>query len=50
MASKKQSVAAKKNIRKAANAAKKKQTIKHLPKRIRTALGKKGAAARRKTR
>jgi ABC-type transport system involved in Fe-S cluster assembly fused permease/ATPase subunit len=49
MASKKQSVAAKKNIRKAASAAKKKQTIKHLPKRIRTALGKKGAAARRKT-
>jgi hypothetical protein len=49
MASSKQSSAARKNIKKAANAAKKKRTIAHLPKSVRTALGKKGAlAARRK--
>lgn len=37
--------AAKKNIKKAATAAKKAKTISKLPKKTRTALGKKGAAA-----
>jgi ABC-type transport system involved in Fe-S cluster assembly fused permease/ATPase subunit len=58
MASAKQRAAAKKNIKKAAVAAKKKKTIAHLPKSVRTALGKQGAkvakqkrkAARRKAR
>lgn len=40
MASAKQASAAKKNIKKAATAAKKKKTIAHLPKATRTALGK----------
>jgi hypothetical protein len=45
----KQTAAARKNIKKAATAAKKKRTIAHLPKSVRTALGKKGAqAAKRK--
>jgi len=49
MPSSKQSQAARKNIKKAAAAAKRKKTIGHLPQRVRTALGKKGAqAARRK--
>jgi hypothetical protein len=49
MKSAKQKSAARRNIRKAAAAAKRKKTIKHLPKRVRTALGKKGAqAAKRK--
>ena len=43
MPSKKQSSAARKNIRKAATAAQKKRTIAHLPKSTRTALGKQGA-------
>jgi ABC-type transport system involved in Fe-S cluster assembly fused permease/ATPase subunit len=43
MPSSKQSTAARKNIKKAAAAAKKKRTIAHLPKAIRTALGKQGA-------
>jgi len=43
-----QRAAARKNIRKAAVAAKRKKTISKLPKRIRTALGKEGAKARRK--
>lgn len=43
MPSKKQSSAARKNIRKAATAAKKKRTIAHLPKATRTALGKQAA-------
>jgi hypothetical protein len=50
MASAKQKTAAKKNISKAATAAKKKRTIAHLPKSVRTALGKKGEAAARKKR
>ena len=50
MASSKQKKAAKKNISKAANAAKKKRTITHLPKSVRTALGEKGAAAAQKKR
>jgi hypothetical protein len=50
MSSSKQKKAARKNISKAATAAKKKRTIAHLPKSVRTALGKKGAAAARKKR
>jgi hypothetical protein len=51
MASRKQSAAARRNIKKAANAAKGKRTISRLPKKTRTALGKEGAkAARRKRR
>jgi len=37
--------AARKNIKKAAAAAKKKRTISHLPKKTRTALGKEAARA-----
>ena len=49
MASAKQKTAARKNIKKAARAAKKKRTIAHLPKATRTALGKQAAkVARRK--
>jgi len=49
MASTKQKRAARKNIKKAAAAARKKRTIAHLPKSVRTALGKQGAkVARRK--
>lgn len=43
MASAKQRAAARKNIRKAARAAKRKRTIAHLPKATRTALGKQAA-------
>jgi len=51
MATNKQRSAARKNIKKAAAAAKRKRTVAHLPKRTRTALGKEGAkAARRKKR
>ena len=50
MASPAQRSAAKKNTKKAAAAAKQKKTISNLPKKTRTALGKKGAAgARRKS-
>jgi len=49
MATAKQRSAARRNIRKAAGAAKRKRTISKLPKKTRTALGKEGAkAARRK--
>lgn len=48
MATAKQSAAARKNIKKAAAAVKRKRTIAHLSKKIRTALGKKGAAVRKK--
>jgi hypothetical protein len=49
MANRKQSAAARRNIRKAAGAAKRKRTVAHLSKKTRTALGKEGAkAARRK--
>jgi hypothetical protein len=49
MVSTKQRVAARRNIKKAAGAAKRKRTIAHLPKKTRTALGKEGTkAARRK--
>jgi ABC-type transport system involved in Fe-S cluster assembly fused permease/ATPase subunit len=43
MATARQRAAARKNIKKAAAAAKRKRTIAHLPKKIRTALGKQGA-------
>jgi hypothetical protein len=49
MTTKKQRAAAKRNIKKAAKAARRKRTIAQLPKRTRTALGKEGAkVARRK--
>jgi len=48
MATDKQKAAARQNIKKAATAAESKRTIAHLPKSTRTALGKKGAAARNK--
>jgi hypothetical protein len=47
MASEKQKRAAKKNIKKAASAAKKKHTLKHLPKKTRTALGKQANKVKR---
>jgi len=43
MPSEKQRAAARRNIKKAAVAAKKKRTIAHLPKKTRTALGKQAA-------
>lgn len=43
MATAKQRAAARRNIKKAASAAKKKRTIAHLPKATRTALGKQAA-------
>ncbi|HTP67658.1 MAG TPA: hypothetical protein VMJ35_02035 [Dongiaceae bacterium] len=46
MATAKQKAAARKNIKKAASAARKKKTIAHLPKDTRTALGKQGAKTR----
>ena len=49
MATTRQRATARRNIKKAATAAKRKRTIAHLPKRTRTALGKQGAKmARRK--
>jgi hypothetical protein len=51
MSSSRQSAAARRNVKKAASAAKRKQTLKHLPKKTRTALGKQAAkVARRKRR
>jgi hypothetical protein len=51
MATAKQRTAARRNIKKAAGAAKRKRTIAHLPKRTRRALGKQAAkTARRKRR
>jgi len=46
MASTKQKQAARRNIKKAAQAAKRKRTIAHLPKATRTALGKQAAKVR----
>jgi hypothetical protein len=43
MATEKQRQAARRNIKKAAQSAKRKRTIAHLPKSVRTALGKQGA-------
>lgn len=48
MASAKQRTAARRNIRKAAAAAKRKRTIAHLPKSTRTALGKRAKVAKQK--
>jgi hypothetical protein len=49
MTTRKQRAAAKRNIKKAARAARRKRTVAHLPKKTRTALGEEGAkAARRK--
>jgi hypothetical protein len=50
MATAKQKAAARRNIKKAAKAARKKKTIAKLPKRTRTALGKEGAKAVRRKR
>jgi hypothetical protein len=47
MASEKQRAAAKKNIKKAIAASKKKRTISHLPKKTRTALGKQANKVKR---
>jgi hypothetical protein len=47
MATQKQRQAAKRNVRQAQAAAKSKQTLKNLPRRTRTALGKEAAAVRR---
>jgi hypothetical protein len=46
MASQKQRAAARKNIKKAAKAAKQKQTLRHLPKKTRQALGRQAAKAK----
>jgi hypothetical protein len=46
----KQRTAAKRNVRKAASAAKRKKTISRMPKKTRTALGKQGAAVARRKR
>jgi hypothetical protein len=50
MVSARQRSAAKRNIKKAASAAKKKRTIAHLPKSVRTALGKQAASVAKKKR
>jgi ABC-type transport system involved in Fe-S cluster assembly fused permease/ATPase subunit len=50
MASTKQKTAARRNIKKAASAAKRKRTISKLPKKTRTALGKQGAKVARQKR
>ena len=50
MPSTKQRTAARKNISKAAGAAKRKRTIAHLPKKTRTALGKQANKVKREKR
>lgn len=50
MATRKQKSAARRNIKKAASAAKRKRTIANLPKKTRTALGKQGAKVARSKR
>lgn len=50
MATTKQRKAARKNIRKAITAAKRKRTIAHMPKKTRTALGKQAAAVAKRKR
>jgi hypothetical protein len=47
VATEKQQAAARQNIWKASAAAERQKTISHLPKSTRTAMGKKGAAARK---
>ena len=50
MSSAKQKSAARRNIKKAASAAKRKKTISHLSRSVRTALGKQGAKVAKKKR
>jgi hypothetical protein len=50
MATQRQRQAAKRNIRKAITASKRKRTIANMPKRTRTALGKQGAAVAQRKR
>ena len=50
MATQRQRQAAKRNIRKAIGASKRKRTIANMPKRTRTALGKQGAAVAQRKR
>jgi hypothetical protein len=50
MASEKQRSVARKNIKKAARAAKRKQTLKHLPKKTRRALGQQAAKVKQSKR
>ena len=50
MATEAQRRAAKRNVKKAAAAAKRKRTISHLPAKTRTALGKQGAAVAKRKR
>lgn len=50
MVTSKQSQAAKRNVKKAASAARRKKTISRMPKKTRTALGKQGAAVARRKR
>ncbi len=50
MVTTKQRKAAKRNVRKAISAAKRKKTISHMPKKTRTALGKQAAAVRQRKR
>ena len=50
MATQKQAAAARKNIKKAVSAARKKRTIAHLPKSTRRALGKQAAKVARQKR
>jgi hypothetical protein len=50
MATAKQTAAARRNIRKAARAARRKRTIAHLPRKTRTALGKQGAKTAKRRR
>ncbi len=50
MATERQRRAGRKNVRKAAKAARSKKTIAHMPARTRTALGKQGAAVARRER
>ena len=47
MATQKQRAAAKRNVKKAQSGARRKQTLKNLPKRTRTALGKEASKVRR---
>ncbi len=50
MVSTKQRTAAKRNVKKAIAASKRKRTIAHMPKKTRTALGKQAAAVRQRKR
>ena len=50
MATKKQTQAAKRNVKKAQQSASRKKTITHLPAKTRTALGKQGAAVAQRKR